>query len=139
MTSASVELPTAQGQEKATQLLQPGTKAPDFSLHVTPDQRLSLTDLAGKPVVLAFYPADSSPVCGDQMSLYNEALPEFEKTDMAPRSLASLSIVSGVTMPLQSITISTFRSSPTLSPRGRWRSNIGPTASTMDFASGRSS
>ena len=81
MTSASVELPTAEGPEKATQLLEPGTKAPDFALHVTPDQRLSLTDLAGRPVVLAFYPADWSPVCGDQMSLYNEALPEFEKYD----------------------------------------------------------
>jgi peroxiredoxin len=79
MTSASVQPPTAQGQEKATQLLQSGTKAPDFSLHVTPDQRLSLTDLAGKPVVLTFYPADWSPVCGDQMYLYNEAPAEFEK------------------------------------------------------------
>jgi peroxiredoxin len=29
--------------------------------------------------VLAFYPADWSPVCGDQMALYNEALPEFEQ------------------------------------------------------------
>jgi len=81
MTSASVELPTAEGPEKATQLLEPGTKSPDFALHITPDQRLSLTDLAGRPVVLAFYPADWSPVCGDQMSLYNEALPEFEKYD----------------------------------------------------------
>jgi peroxiredoxin len=40
---------------------------------------LTLSDLAGRPVVLAFYPADWSPVCGDQMALYNEVLPEFHK------------------------------------------------------------
>lgn len=61
------------------QILKPGTAAPDFSLHVTPDQTLSLKELRGKPVILAFYPADWSPVCGDQMALYNEILPEFEK------------------------------------------------------------
>ena len=60
-------------------LLTPGTKAPEFSLHVTPDQKLSLGELRGKPIVLAFYPADWSPVCGDQMTLYNEILPEFRQ------------------------------------------------------------
>ena len=56
-----------------------GRTAPDFSLHVTPDQKLTLSELRGKSVVLAFFPADWSPVCGDQMSLYNEILPEFVK------------------------------------------------------------
>ncbi|WP_263349745.1 redoxin domain-containing protein [Acidicapsa acidisoli] len=60
-------------------ILSAGSPAPDFSLHVTPDQRLSLNELRGKPVILAFYPADWSPVCGDQMALYNEILPEFQK------------------------------------------------------------
>jgi peroxiredoxin len=59
--------------------LQPGTIAPDFTLDVTPNQRLSLHELRGDPVILAFYPADWSPVCGDQMALYNEILPEFRK------------------------------------------------------------
>ena len=54
-----------------------GDLAPDFSLHATPDQRLSLAEFRGKPVILAFYPADWSPVCGDQMALYNELLSEF--------------------------------------------------------------
>lgn len=58
-------------------ILTPGTLAPDFTLHVTPDQTLSLTELRGRPVILAFYPSDWSPVCGDQMALYNEILPEF--------------------------------------------------------------
>ena len=59
--------------------LAPGTEAPDFSLHATPDQSVSLSSLRGGPVVLAFYPADWSPVCGDQMALYNEVLPEFHR------------------------------------------------------------
>jgi len=62
-------------------ILSAGTQAPDFQLHVTPDQKLSLSELRGKPVVLAFYPADWSPVCGDQMALYNEILSEFQKHD----------------------------------------------------------
>src|SRR4030081_3979408 len=61
------------------QLLGPGKGAPNFTLHVTPDQELSLNDLKGKPVIIAFYPADWSPVCGDQMAVYNEILPEFRK------------------------------------------------------------
>ena len=60
-------------------VLAPGTEAPDFSLHSTPDQSVSLRDFRGQPVVLAFYPADWSPVCGDQMTLYNEILPEFQR------------------------------------------------------------
>ena len=62
-----------------SQILSAATVAPDFKLRVTPDQWLSLGDLKGRPVILAFYPADWSPVCGDQMVLYNEILPEFRK------------------------------------------------------------
>jgi len=61
-----------------TNILEAGAQAPDFSLSVTPDQKISLSELRGRPVVLAFYPADWSPVCGDQMALYNEILPEFQ-------------------------------------------------------------
>lgn len=56
-----------------------GTKAPAFTLRVTPDQTLSLSEFAGRRVILAFYPADWSPVCGDQMTLYNHVLSEFRK------------------------------------------------------------
>ena len=62
-------------------ILQPGTTAPVFSLPSTPDQRVSLEEFRGRPVILAFYPADWSPVCGDQMALYNEILPEFRRYD----------------------------------------------------------
>jgi peroxiredoxin len=60
------------------EILKAGTVAPEFTLHVTPDQKLSLSELRGQPVILAFYPADWSPVCGDQMALYNEILSEFK-------------------------------------------------------------
>lgn len=60
-------------------ILQTGTKAPDFTLNVTPDQTISLNEFQGKPLIIAFYPADWSPVCSDQMALYNEVLPEFRK------------------------------------------------------------
>jgi peroxiredoxin len=56
-----------------------GTPAPDFSLHSTPDQKVALREFRGRPVILAFYPADWSPVCSDQMALYNALLPEFQK------------------------------------------------------------
>ncbi len=62
-----------------TTILPAGTVAPDFVLPSTPDQRVSLKELRGRPVVLAFYPADWSPVCSDQMGLYNEMLGEFAK------------------------------------------------------------
>jgi peroxiredoxin len=61
--------------------LQPGTHAPDFELNSTPDQKVHLADFRGRPVVLAFYPADWSPVCGDELALFNEILPEFNKHD----------------------------------------------------------
>lgn len=63
----------------AHSVLAPGAPAPDFALHSTPDQLVSLADFRGQPVILAFYPADWSPVCGDQMALYNEILPEFTR------------------------------------------------------------
>ena len=56
-----------------------GAAAPAFQLLSTPDQKVSLSDFRGHPVILAFYPADWSPVCGDQMSLYNEILGEFRR------------------------------------------------------------
>src|SRR5690348_15900998 len=67
------------GANFMAQILSPGTVAPSFTLRVTPDQTLSLEELRGKAVILAFYPADWSPVCGDQMTLYNQVLPMFHK------------------------------------------------------------
>lgn len=75
--------PTTSGNQSTANepaaTLKPGTSAPDFTLRSTPDQAVSLHDFRGQPVILAFYPADWSPVCGDQMALYNEILPEFHR------------------------------------------------------------
>jgi peroxiredoxin len=56
-----------------------GVPAPEFSLPTTPDQKVALSEFRGRPVVLAFYPADWSPVCSDQLSLYQELAPEFSE------------------------------------------------------------
>lgn len=61
--------------------LKPGTAAPGFTLPSTPDQKVSLSEFLGKRVVLVFYPADWSPVCGDQLALYNELLKAFADLD----------------------------------------------------------
>lgn len=53
-------------------MLPTGIIAPGFELNSTPDQKIKLEELRGRKVILAFYPADWSPVCGDQMTLYNE-------------------------------------------------------------------
>ena len=79
MATENAKLHVVKEPAAAPQILPVGTEAPDFSLSVTPDQKISLRELRGKPVILAFYPADWSPVCGDQMALYNEILPEFQK------------------------------------------------------------
>src|SRR5438105_3876573 len=59
--------------------LPPASPAPQFELNCTPDQKISLSELRGRPVILVFYPADWSPVCGDQLALYNEILDEFNR------------------------------------------------------------
>ena len=60
-------------------MLAAGTTAPAFALHSTPDQSVALKEFRGSNVILAFYPADWSPVCSDQLALYNELLGEFAR------------------------------------------------------------
>jgi peroxiredoxin len=64
--------------DRTTTRLEPGHPAPDFTLPDTSRQPVSLRDYRGQPVVLVFYPAAFSPVCGDQLVLYNEILSLFE-------------------------------------------------------------
>lgn len=56
-----------------------GESAPDFTLSAGPDETLSLDELRGRPAVLVFYPGDWSPVCSDQLDLYQAVLPRFEE------------------------------------------------------------
>lgn len=64
--------------EQRKGILQPGTHAPDFCLKATPDQKVGLQDFENQPVILLFYPADWSPVCGDELAIFNETLSEFQ-------------------------------------------------------------
>ena len=74
----SPEIPVA---EYPSEALPAGSLAPEFKLAAPDGNEISLTDYLGQPVILAFYPADWSPVCGDQMTLYNEVKPLFEEYD----------------------------------------------------------
>jgi peroxiredoxin len=58
-------------------VIRPGEKAPDFSLANHEGKELSLGDFRGRKVVLVFYPLDFSPVCSDQLSVYQEVLPQI--------------------------------------------------------------
>src|ERR1041385_9026647 len=77
-TAIKTSLSRSQVSNGATALPE-GTPAPDFALKSTPDQSVKLSEFRGRPVVLVFYPADWSPVCGDQVGLYNEMLAEFQE------------------------------------------------------------
>jgi peroxiredoxin len=59
--------------------LKPGSPAPDFTLPAGPNRSVSLSDFRGRPVVLAFYPADFSPVCSAQLSEYSGILPDLRR------------------------------------------------------------
>lgn len=71
-----------------------GDAAPDFDLPGTGGRRYRLADLRGEPVVLAFYPADHSPVCTTQLRSYSESLNDFQRFGaqvlcLSPQDVAS--------------------------------------------------
>jgi peroxiredoxin len=85
-----------------------GSPAPDFTLPDQDGNQVSLADFRGRTLVLVFYPADFSPVCTDQLSLYEDSLAELDRRGVA---LVGVSVDSahchrafreqlGVTMPL---------------------------------------
>lgn len=89
-------------------MIAPGTPAPDFTLPDHEGTKVSLSDFAGRKLVLAFYPGDFSPVCTDQLSIYQEVMGEIEQQGA---TLAGVSVDSsfvhaafreklGLTMPL---------------------------------------
>jgi peroxiredoxin len=55
-------------------LIEPGSPAPDFTLRDQDLKKVSIGDFAGRRLVLCFYPGDFSPVCSDQLSVYQEVL-----------------------------------------------------------------
>ena len=77
--ATKTSLARPQARSNGSKALPAGTPASDFALKSTPDQTVKLSEFRGQPVVLVFYPADWSPVCGDQVGLYNEMLSEFQE------------------------------------------------------------
>jgi peroxiredoxin len=63
-------------------VIEPGTQAPDFTLLDTDGKQVSLAEFRGRTVVLVFYPADFSPTCTDQLSVYQEVLGELDSRDV---------------------------------------------------------
>lgn len=59
-------------------MIEPGAQAPEFTLPDQDGEDVSLADFRGRKLVLCFYPADFSPVCSDQLSIYQEVKPEIE-------------------------------------------------------------
>jgi peroxiredoxin len=100
-----------------SQILAPGTSAPEFTLRVTLDQGLSLSEFSGRPVIIAFYPADWSPVCGDQIRSTTKSARNF--ISMVQRSSAFQSTAPGATRHMEDTTISSSHWLPISIPRER--------------------
>lgn len=62
-------------------MIEPGAEAPDFVLSDQDGNQHSVSGYEGRTLVLLFYPADFSPVCTDELSLYEEVLDQFESRE----------------------------------------------------------
>lgn len=71
-----------------------GDSAPSFTLPSTGGGEASLSDYAGKPLVLVFYPGDDTPVCTKQLNSYNDDLSQFEALDAQVVAISAQSVES---------------------------------------------
>ncbi|MCB1001034.1 MAG: peroxiredoxin [Ilumatobacteraceae bacterium] len=71
-----------------------GERAPEFSLPATGGTSVALSDYAGRPVVLVFYPGDDTPVCTKQLNSYNDDLSQFEDLDAQVLGISAQSVES---------------------------------------------
>lgn len=71
-----------------------GDRAPDFTLPGTGGREYSLSDFAGKPLVLVFYPGDDTPVCTKQLNAYNDGLDRFDDLDAQIVGISAQSVES---------------------------------------------
>jgi thioredoxin-dependent peroxiredoxin len=69
-----------------------GDRAPEFSLPATGGTTVSLSDFAGRPVVLVFYPGDDTPVCTKQLNSYSGDMAQFESLDAQVLGIAAQSL-----------------------------------------------
>ena len=75
-------------------MLEVGTKAPEFTLPDKDGNPVSLTDFAGKKVVLYFYPKDNTPGCTRQACAFAEAYEEFKKINAVVIGVSKDSVAS---------------------------------------------
>lgn len=66
-----------------TKTVKPGKKVPDIELHITGDKKVSLSDYAGKPLVLYFYPKASTPGCTREGLDFSAAINKFRRQSCA--------------------------------------------------------
>ena len=102
-------------------ILNPGVAAPDFTLNVTPDQKISLSDFHGKPLIIIFYPADWSPVCGDEAGLLMLYYQNF--VNMELNCLGSPQMDLGVTAHLRDIVNCIIPYCLILNRKAKWLNN----------------
>ena len=96
------------GWEDGMPLIEPGRKAPAFSLRDQQGKTHSLKDYAGRPVVLYFYPKDDTPGCTTEACGFRDALPDFSKVKATVLGISILDTASkakfaakhGLTFPL---------------------------------------
>lgn len=89
-----------------------GDKAPDFCLNGSPTSTYCLSDVLGKPIVLAFYPQDHSPICSIQLRAYSEGMEDFSRlgalvwgiSPQEPESHYAFAIKNKINFPLLSDT-----------------------------------
>ena len=74
-----------------------GDAAPDFTLPATGDRNVSLSDYAGRPVVLVFYPGDDTPVCTKQLNSYNDELEKFTELNAQVLGISAQDVTSHTT------------------------------------------
>jgi peroxiredoxin len=73
-------------------MISAGEPAPEFTLRNQDGEKVSLGDFRGQRVLLVFYPLDFSPVCSDQLSIYQEVKPEIEAQGV---TMVGISVDSG--------------------------------------------
>ena len=71
-----------------------GDRAPEFTLPGTNGATHSLSDFAGKPLVLVFYPGDDTPVCTRQLNSYNEGIEQFDELDAQVVAISAQDVAS---------------------------------------------
>ena len=89
-------------------MIEAGAPAPDFTLPDQDGNKVSLADFSGRTVVLVFYPLDFSPVCTDQLNVYQEVLGELEDAGGRART-ASRWTPASPTRPSRSSSVSRSR------------------------------